>query len=231
MSTRRTWFKMYASQMLRGSTCQELEAAERWVWIGLLCLAADSPVDGVICIGDELGYSDPQLASLLHVPLRVLKSAKEKCVGAGKIEVRPGNVIAIANWKKYQSEYSRQRKYRYSADPPSQTLPQREEEIEEEREGEQKTITPSDNQKLQHEVTGNQDQKRPEFKSLPFEAQRKIFELREDLSYQKRKLERAKKHPSRMAIGGDGGAENIAHLEAKIEKIEGQIDEIFTSCT
>lgn len=109
---RRTWFKCYADSLINGTTSTELEdPAERWVWIGLLCMATTSPCEGEICIGPEIGYTDEQLAGVLKVSLALFQSAKEKCIRFGKIEIK-GDIIQITNWARYQSDYQRQKKYR-----------------------------------------------------------------------------------------------------------------------
>ena len=109
---RRNWIKLYVDQCLRGSMMTELEPAERFVWFGFLLLAGDSSFEGKICITETVGYTDEQLASMLKVDLQLLKTAKRKMVKFEKIAVREGNILEILNWKKYQSEYERQRPYR-----------------------------------------------------------------------------------------------------------------------
>jgi len=91
---------------------EELNEQERWAWIGFLLLCGDSAFEGTIAITETLGYTDGQLASLIDLPLDVLKIAKKKMVVHDKIRVGENNVIEIVNWNKYQSEYSRQKPYR-----------------------------------------------------------------------------------------------------------------------
>ena len=109
---RRNWIKLYVDQCLRGSMMTELDPAERFVWFGFLLLAGDSSFEGRICITETVGYTDEQLASMLKVDVQLLRTAKRKMVKFEKIAVHEGNVIEILNWKKYQSEYDRQRPYR-----------------------------------------------------------------------------------------------------------------------
>jgi hypothetical protein len=97
---------------MRGSTTKELLPDERWVFIGLLCLAGDSPFDGFIAIAPGLGYSDSQLAKLTVVDDALWKRAKKRLLKSEKIKVLEHNVIKIINWKIYQSEYQRQKPYR-----------------------------------------------------------------------------------------------------------------------
>jgi len=92
---------------------RELPYDERWVWIGLLLLAGDSPFEGRIGITEDIGYNDDQIAGLLETPVDIYISAKEKMIKHDKISVDKNGIIKIVNWKKYQSEYGRLKKYRY----------------------------------------------------------------------------------------------------------------------
>ena len=111
---RRNWIKLYVDQCLRGSMMEELENEERWSWIGLLLLAGDCPIEGEIGITNEIGYTDEQISKMIDVPIEVFCRAKTKMVEAGKISTGDNNIVRIVNWKKYQSEYGRQRIYRKS---------------------------------------------------------------------------------------------------------------------
>jgi hypothetical protein len=113
---RRSWIKLYTNVVF-GSTSKELLPAERWVWIGLLALAGDSFVDGFVCLSETLGYTNEQLADILGVEIEVLAAALSKMTATGKIEIDPKNKISILNWKKYQSEYDRQKSYRTKLQP------------------------------------------------------------------------------------------------------------------
>jgi hypothetical protein len=111
---RRNWIKLYVDQCLRGSMMEELANEERWSWIGLLLLAGDCPIEGEIGITNEIGYTDEQISKMIDVPIEILRRAKAKMIEAGKISTGDNNIIRIVNWKKYQSEYGRQRVYRKS---------------------------------------------------------------------------------------------------------------------
>jgi len=109
---RRNWIKIYPEGFLRRTLFKELLPVERWVWIGFLCLAGDNAFDGKICVAEDMGYTDEQLAKLLDTDLKILKVSKNKMVEFEKISVDENNVIRILNWDIYQSEYQRQRDYR-----------------------------------------------------------------------------------------------------------------------
>jgi 5-methylcytosine-specific restriction endonuclease McrA len=96
----------------------ELTNEERWSWIGLLLLAGDNPKEGEISLGRNMGYTDEQICKLIDVPIDVFARAKAKMIVPAqnqdkpKILVDKRNVIQIVNWKKYQSEYERQKPHR-----------------------------------------------------------------------------------------------------------------------
>ncbi len=90
----------------------ELEPAERSIWADFLALAGDSPFEGQVSFTERIGYTDEQLADCLKVNITLIKSAKEKMIKYDKIKVTKNNIIYIVNWKKYQPEYERLKKYR-----------------------------------------------------------------------------------------------------------------------
>ncbi len=114
---RRNWIKIYVDQCLRGTMISELSASERWAWIGLLLMAGDSNEDGKVFLrkdtsGKLVGFSEATISELLGLEISEFRSGKKKMIKFNKIMIDKNNVIKIVNWKKYQSEYQRQRPYR-----------------------------------------------------------------------------------------------------------------------
>ena len=109
--TRRRWVKVWTQETLYGTTSNELDPSERWIWIGLLLLAGDSPMPGTICAAPDVPFTDEQLAKILKVPVAHLLGAKEKMMACGKIELNSGG-IHIQNWTHYQADYIRDQRYR-----------------------------------------------------------------------------------------------------------------------
>ena len=111
---RRTWFKIYAEQWLKGSIAEE-PLAIRGLWASLLALAANSEYGdiGKIQVMDSVGFTDEQIAKLLKVPKDEWMQGKKRLIETERITVHNDtNVIAILNWSKYQSEYHRQKPHR-----------------------------------------------------------------------------------------------------------------------
>ena len=109
---RRNWIKLYVDQTLRGTCFIELLPDERFIWFGFLLLAGDNAMEGKICVTEEMGFSNKQLASLLKCDTELINRSIKKMIRYKKIKVSENNMIQILNWKKYQSEYQRQKKYR-----------------------------------------------------------------------------------------------------------------------
>lgn len=96
---------------------EELTAEQRWLWIGLLLLAGDSSIPGIIfrrkgADGSPTGFSSITLAETLDINLSAFDDGIKRMVEKGKISIDGKGVISILNWNKYQSEYQRQRPYR-----------------------------------------------------------------------------------------------------------------------
>jgi len=108
------------------------DPAERFVWFGFLLLAGDSAYEGKISLTENIGYTDEQLGSLLKCDIQTIKNAKVKMLKYDKIEVFANNVIQIVNWKKYQSEYQRQKPYRGDEKLQEKVTPKSDKQIEKE---------------------------------------------------------------------------------------------------
>ena len=108
---RRKWVKLWTAT-LYGSTMKELTPSQRWVWVGLLLLAGDSPEPGVVCIKQGVPYTRQQLAKILGVDLRVLENAINRLQAANKVYTSKQRCLVISNWNHYQGDYERVRRHR-----------------------------------------------------------------------------------------------------------------------
>lgn len=118
---RRTWIKIYTDKWLRGSLRKE-EAMTRAVFVDLLALAGDSAYgdSGTIKLADGVGFTDETIAGMLNIMPKVWLKEKEILSNhsdpdENRIKIIPishGFSIQILNWKKYQSEYQRQKPQR-----------------------------------------------------------------------------------------------------------------------
>lgn len=102
------WFRIWGEKWLLGSTRWELTIEQRAIWQDLLAKASISEKPGQIDY-----FLLEQLAQQFNVPLDLLESTIKRCGEVRKIKHFPKKRrIKILNWKKYQSEYERQKPYR-----------------------------------------------------------------------------------------------------------------------
>ncbi len=108
----RAWVKLHCERWLKG-TLREETRQFRGDWADLLALAGGLSYgeDGIIQLADGVGLSDVQIAGILHVSLADWQATKRRALETDRITVDSRNVITIANWKQYQSEYGRQKDY------------------------------------------------------------------------------------------------------------------------
>jgi hypothetical protein len=111
----RTWIKIYCDKWVTG-TLREDAPDVRGIWIDLLALAGSGQYGdtGEIKLTNGVGFTDGQIAEILHIPKSLWRKAKHRLLETQRIEISPRGAIRIINWRKYQSEYERQKPYRES---------------------------------------------------------------------------------------------------------------------
>jgi hypothetical protein len=121
----RTWIKIYCDKWLNG-TLRDETPEFRGIWVDLLVLAGSGKYgdSGEIKITDHVGFFDTQLADLLQISRQKWATMKQKLIHSDRIIIKNGNIIAIKNWAKYQSEYDRQRQYHH-LEPTSESSPEK----------------------------------------------------------------------------------------------------------
>lgn len=109
----RTWFKIYADKWLTG-TIREESPSVRGIFVDLLALAGGGEFGdwGVISLKNGVGIFDSQYQKILNVSKTEWRTTKKRLILTERIAVNSANVITILNWRKYQSEYERQKPYR-----------------------------------------------------------------------------------------------------------------------
>ena len=112
--TNRTWVKLYCDQWLSGSLREETPEL-RGIWADLLALAGSGKYGdtGRISLQNDVGLTDSQYEKLLKITKYQWQKAKKRLILTERIAVNSANVVTIINWKKYQSEYERQKPYRH----------------------------------------------------------------------------------------------------------------------
>ncbi len=109
----RTWIKVYCDKWITGTIRNEPPEI-RCTWIDLLALSGTGQYGdtGEIKLANGVGYTDEQIAQILHIKPSLWRKAKLRLVETERIKVSPKGAISITNWSKYQSEYERQKPYR-----------------------------------------------------------------------------------------------------------------------
>jgi len=111
--TSRTWVKIYCDNWLTGTLRGETPSL-RGIWADLLALAGSGKYGdtGEIKLQNDVGLTDLQLQKLLNLSRKVWQKAKKRLILTERIAINSRNIITILNWKKYQSEYERQKPHR-----------------------------------------------------------------------------------------------------------------------
>jgi len=192
MNARRQWIKLYVSEWLRGSIREE--AVEiRGIFADLLALAGDSAYGeiGIIKLANGIGLADQTIAGILNIPPAIWLAAKERLSNhpdprENRIELLPlpqGYAIKIINWRRYQSEYARQKPYRKAKKRVS-AAPSSEKKIEEEdREGDRDDLSVTQvTRKVTSKVTSGVTGSLPPIpKNASFETIKELEDLRRQI--------------------------------------------------
>ena len=109
----RNWVKLWCREWIEG-TIRDEKSEIRGVWADLLALSGSSLHGdiGAIKLANGVGYTDNQMAEILHISRALWKRSKERFIESQRIEIAPKGAISIINWSKYQSDYQRQKQYR-----------------------------------------------------------------------------------------------------------------------
>jgi hypothetical protein len=113
------WIKLWPDEWLNGTLRFTLDHKKRAVWADVLCLAGRSRIPGVICAGEEngklIGYPPEHLAGITLVTPEEFLQILSIFEAQGRVNIERENgriIIHLTNWKKYQSDYYRQKPYR-----------------------------------------------------------------------------------------------------------------------
>ncbi len=105
------WFRAY-SEMLHDPKLKRMTPAQRWVWVGLLCLASDSEDRGVLELAPGVAYELDDLALAMDVDAETVDTCLGHAAELGMLR-RDGTKLIVVNWDK--------RQYDNPSDTPEQT--------------------------------------------------------------------------------------------------------------
>ena len=116
MSMAYPWFRLY-SEILRDPKIARLTPTERWVWIGLLCMASDAADRGVLRLAEGVPYETADLSKSLDAPEEDVETMLEKGRALGMLTIDDDGTIIISKFtaRQYnkpsdQPEATRERK-------------------------------------------------------------------------------------------------------------------------
>ncbi len=104
---KKRWFKVYPTGWLHGSIRWQFTSEERGVWIDFLAKASEIQKEGAICDNDGRPLPVAFLAGEWNIKPTLLNRVIEMCLEEGRLELRD-DVLWVANYVEYQSEYERQ---------------------------------------------------------------------------------------------------------------------------
>ncbi len=113
------WIKLWPDEWLNGTLRFTLDHKQRAVWADVLCLAGRSRIPGVICAGEEggrlVGYPIEHLAGITLLSPEELSEILALFEAQRRVTVEREHgrlIIRLPNWTKYQTEYTRQARYK-----------------------------------------------------------------------------------------------------------------------
>lgn len=111
----REWIKINCDGWIEGTLRQESPEV-RGVWADLLALAGSGRYGdiGEIKLPNGIGLTDRQICEILAIKRSLWRKAKQRLLETDRIKITEKRAIVIVNWRKYQSEYHRQKPYRHA---------------------------------------------------------------------------------------------------------------------
>ena len=108
------WFRLY-TEILHDPKLRRVNPDTRWVWIGLLCLASDSPERGQLLICDGIALTVADLASAIGVESSLVESAIITFTQLRMLEQEEDGTYRITNWdsRQFKSDNSTERVQRF----------------------------------------------------------------------------------------------------------------------
>ena len=115
--SRFTWFRMYSEvlsdrKMDRAASISSLSRMEiLGAWTGILCLASDSPVRGILLLTDTMPLTTAEIAEYVGTDSETLSAALEAFERLGMLSLDANGVYAICQWagRQYESDTSTER--------------------------------------------------------------------------------------------------------------------------
>lgn len=105
------YVRLFVREWLYGTIRFDFEPDERGVFADLLAMGAVMRTKGLISAGKGMPFPRRWIAGTLNISEELLERVIQKGIEVDRLS-EDGDGIRILNWKKYQSEYDRQKYYR-----------------------------------------------------------------------------------------------------------------------
>lgn len=108
------WFRLY-TEILHDPKLRRVGPDARWVWVGFLCLASDSPERGSLLICEGIPLTVADLAKAIGVEPSLVESAIKTFTGLHMMGRESDGTYTIKNWdgRQFKSDNSTPRVQRY----------------------------------------------------------------------------------------------------------------------
>ncbi|PMQ02385.1 MAG: hypothetical protein CBR30_01715 [Dictyoglomus sp. NZ13-RE01] len=108
-----TWLRLY-TEITRDRKIRRLPISYRWIWIAILCMAKESPIEGKLLLSEHLPITVEDISDEAQVPVEEVKKAIEVFKEQYMLH-EEDNVLVVTNWNKrqYVSDSSSERVKRY----------------------------------------------------------------------------------------------------------------------
>ena len=101
------WIRLWVDEVVKGTTFDELNLAERGLWWSLLLLAGQSLNPGIVEIRKGVKYTEETLASVVNCDPKSMRKYLKKLISVGKIDRLEDGRLQIINWQRYQTRYEK----------------------------------------------------------------------------------------------------------------------------
>ncbi|MBA1335883.1 MAG: hypothetical protein HPY66_1701 [Firmicutes bacterium] len=108
------WFRCY-TEITRDLKLRRIPISFRWIWIAILCIAKESPVQGKLFLSEQVPATLNDIADEANAPIKDVNAAIEKFKTELLMLHEEEGVLVVTNWDKrnYDSDTSKERTKQY----------------------------------------------------------------------------------------------------------------------
>lgn len=121
----RPWFRFYV-EAVSDQKLRRLTPAQRWLWVGVLAAARQSPISGFLMISEREALSTADLADLAAVPCKEVARTLHLFEKAGMLEWDSSlDTWKVKNWnvRQFESDNVTERTRKFRSNEPRNPVP------------------------------------------------------------------------------------------------------------